>query len=140
MPNFNPFKEENLKNVNDVETQVDDDESEWESSSDTSMEEMESLTDISDEEEMSVEEEEMDEFIDDIEEENFTVASNNNEFVNDIHKAVKEFNDWEPKTPGAQRWKDTITKIEDKYCQTLDNKLFNNGESIDLRVRNPSFS
>ena len=140
MDNFNPFKEDSNTDTSTTDTEFED-ESEWESQSDTSIEDMESLKDSEPDANMTdlSDDEEMDDFVDSEEEENFTVAHNNTDFVNDVHKAVKEFNEWEPKTEGAQRWKNLITKLEDDYCQSLDDKLFQSGESIDPRVRNPTF-
>ena len=68
----------------------------------------------------------------------FTVAKNNTQFVNDMHKAVEEYNSWNPTDVSEVKAKDFIDNVCLKVIANEDNKQFSNGTSVDYNHPNRS--
>ena len=63
----------------------------------------------------------------------FTFAEANNDFVKETHKAVNEYNKWEPKTKKELNIKNFIDNMELKYSTKDDDKQFELGQSLDYK-------
>ncbi len=69
----------------------------------------------------------------DEEAEAFTFAPTGNDFVNETHQAVQDYNHWEPKDKKQKKIKTFIDKLELKYSTLDDEKHFVKGEFIDYK-------
>ena len=67
------------------------------------------------------------------EDEEFTFAPVETEFVKETHKAVQEYNDWQPKNKKELKIKSFIDNMELKYSRMDDEKQFAKGKSIDYK-------
>ena len=65
------------------------------------------------------------------ESQHFTQAENNSTFVNDMHKAVNDYNQWDPDEKFAQQIKEYIDDLANRAATEDDNKQFSNGTSVD---------
>lgn len=76
---------------------------------------------------------EMDDFIvpDEVANEPFTQANPDNDFVRETHKAVLDYNHWEPKNESEKKVKTFIDNLADKYQKQDDNRQFAAGSSVD---------
>tara|TARA_A100001015_G_scaffold318408_1_gene438221 strand:+ start:2466 stop:3083 length:618 start_codon:yes stop_codon:yes gene_type:complete len=85
------------------------------------------------EEEVDEDDAEMNDFIIDDEEANepFTHAIPDNEFVIETHKAVNQYNQWEPKNGSEKKVKNFIDGLAEKYQTEDDNRQFAKGKSLD---------
>lgn len=63
----------------------------------------------------------------------FSFASPDSTFVQETHKAVHEYNKWEPKNKKQLSIKNFIDEIELKYSTMDDDKHFKNGASVDYK-------
>lgn len=76
---------------------------------------------------------EMDDFIvdDDVANEPFTHAVADNDFVREVHQAVNDYNEWEPKNKQEEKVKSFIDNLAHKYQQQDDDRQFARGTSLD---------
>tara|TARA_B100000902_G_C27278853_1_gene900460 strand:+ start:1015 stop:1641 length:627 start_codon:yes stop_codon:yes gene_type:complete len=67
------------------------------------------------------------------EDEAFTFAPIESDFVKETHKAVQDYNKWEPKNKKELKIKSFIDNLELKYSTMDDDKHFAQGNSIDYK-------
>ena len=67
------------------------------------------------------------------EDEVFTFADTESEYVMETHKAVNDYNKWQPKNKSELKMKSFIDNMELKYSTMDDNKQFQNGTSLDYK-------
>ena len=64
------------------------------------------------------------------ESEAFTLASDDSQFVNDMHKAVEDYNSWNPTDASELKAKEFLDNIVMKVIANEDDKQFANGTSV----------
>lgn len=60
--------------------------------------------------------------------EEFTMASDTDEFTTETHKIVEDWNNWEPKTSQEKRFKSVIDRIEAREMAKADDRAFARGK------------
>lgn len=74
---------------------------------------------------------------DDVANEPFSQADpQSSSFVGDMHKAVCDYNQWQPKDPSENQVKDFIDDLAKKYQSEDDNRQFARGKTVDY-IRPP---
>lgn len=63
------------------------------------------------------------------EDDEFTMACENSDFVKSTHAAVRAYNMWVPRTDGERRFKQKIDSIESNAIRSLDNHYFAQNKS-----------
>lgn len=63
----------------------------------------------------------------------FTFAEPTNDYVKDTHKAVRDFNKWEPKNKSEKKMKTFVEKLELKFSTLDDDFQFKTGTSLDYK-------
>ena len=54
-----------------------------------------------------------------------------NDFVREVHQAVNDYNEWEPKNKQEEKVKSFIDNLAHKYQQQDDDRQFARGTSLD---------